>query len=67
MQDKPETPAAQPLALTLLIVFIGLNLRPFLAAPGPILPRIAEDTGFGFGALSLLTLLPMLLMVSRCS
>ena len=62
MQDKPETPAAQPLALTLLIVFIGLNLRPFLAAPGPILPRIADDTGFGFGALSLLTLLPMLLM-----
>lgn len=62
MPDKSETPAAQPLALTLLIVFIALNLRPFLAAPGPILPRIAEDTGFGLGALSLLTLLPMLLM-----
>ncbi len=62
MPDKPQTSAAQPLALVLLIVFIALNLRPFLAAPGPILPRIAEDTGLGFGALSLLTLLPMLLM-----
>lgn len=53
---------SQPAALVFLIVLIALNLRPFLAAPGPILPRIAEDTGLSYGALSLLTLLPMMLM-----
>lgn len=58
----PNAPASRPIALTFLIVVIALNLRPFLAAPGPILPQIAEDTGLGFGALSLLTLLPMMLM-----
>ncbi|MFY0311880.1 cyanate transporter [Leisingera sp. D0M16] len=49
-------------ALVVVIVLIALNLRPFLAAPGPVLPLIASDTGLGYGGLSLLTLLPMLLM-----
>ena len=53
---------ARRVALVLLIVAVALNLRPFLAAPGPILPLIARDTGLGYGALSLLTLLPMLLI-----
>ncbi|OYR14945.1 cyanate transporter [Brucella thiophenivorans] len=53
---------ASPIALIVLVVLIGLNLRPFLTAPGPILSDIASDTGMGFGALSLLTFLPMLLM-----
>ncbi|WP_421565465.1 cyanate transporter [Ochrobactrum sp. EDr1-4] len=56
--DKQET----PVALIVLVVLIGLNLRPFLTAPGPVLSYIASDTGMGFGALSLLTFLPMLLM-----
>lgn len=62
MPQTDPAPVAPNLALGLLIVGIALNLRPFLAAPGPILPRIAEETGLGYGALSLLTLLPMLLM-----
>ena len=62
MSDSTKAPAPHRAALVFLIVVIALNLRPFLAAPGPILPRIAEDTGLGYGALSLLTLLPMLLM-----
>ena len=53
---------ATPAALIVLVVLIGLNLRPFLTAPGPVLSYIASDTGMGFGALSLLTFLPMLLM-----
>ncbi|MDR6432178.1 cyanate transporter [Brucella pseudogrignonensis] len=53
---------ATPVALIVLVVLIGLNLRPFLTAPGPVLSYIASDTGMGFGALSLLTFLPMLLM-----
>lgn len=54
--------ASRPIALTILIVVIALNLRPFLAAPGPILAQIAQDTGLSYGTLSLLTLLPMMLM-----
>ena len=49
-------------ALIALVILIGLNLRPFLTAPGPVLSDIAADTGMGFGALSLLTFLPMMLM-----
>ena len=49
-------------ALLALVVLIGLNLRPFLTAPGPVLGDIAADTGMGYGGLALLTLLPMLLM-----
>jgi CP family cyanate transporter-like MFS transporter len=51
-----------PIALVALVALIGLNLRPFLTGPGPVLSDIAADTGMGFGALSLLTFLPMLLM-----
>ncbi|MBY6059383.1 cyanate transporter [Leisingera daeponensis] len=62
MQKIAEPPFRRQAALVLLIVLIALNLRSFLAAPGPILPRIAADTELSYGALSLLTLLPMLLM-----
>lgn len=53
---------AAPVALIVLVVLIGLNLRPFLTAPGPVLSDIVTDTGMGFGMLSLLTFLPMMLM-----
>ncbi|WP_274626253.1 cyanate transporter [Arvimicrobium flavum] len=48
--------------LLALIVLIGLNLRPFLTGPGPLLSLIEADTGMGFRGLAMLTLLPMLLM-----
>jgi len=54
--------APHKIVLILLIVGIALNLRPFLAAPGPILSQIASDTGMGPKLLSLLTLVPILLM-----
>ena len=62
MTSLANAPASRRAALAFLIVVIALNLRPVLAAPGPILPHIAADTGLSLGALSLLTLLPMMLM-----
>ncbi|RQU16109.1 MFS transporter [Burkholderia cenocepacia] len=44
------------------IVLVGLNLRPALAAIGPLLDMIQRATGIGDGAASLLTTIPALLM-----
>ncbi|MBU9623511.1 MFS transporter [Burkholderia multivorans] len=44
------------------IVLVGLNLRPALAAVGPLLDIIQRATGIGDGAASLLTTIPILLM-----
>ncbi|GAA5541491.1 MULTISPECIES: cyanate transporter [Brucella] len=65
MQNNPASTGGNrtaPIALVALVALIGFNLRPFLTGPGPVLSDIAADTGMGFGALSLLTFLPMLLM-----
>lgn len=52
----------QSLSLLLLIALIGLNLRPFLVSPGPLLGSIVNDTGLSYPQASMLTLLPMMLM-----
>ncbi|MGU8081210.1 MFS transporter [Burkholderia pyrrocinia] len=44
------------------IVLVGLNLRPALAAVGPLLDMIQRATGIGDGAASLMTTIPILLM-----
>ncbi|VWC18680.1 MFS transporter [Burkholderia metallica] len=44
------------------VVLVGLNLRPALAAVGPLLDMIQRATGIGDGAASLLTTIPILLM-----
>ncbi|SOY60349.1 cyanate transporter [Cupriavidus taiwanensis] len=41
---------------------IGLNLRPFLTAVGPLAPAIRGGTGLTYQGMAWLTLLPMLLM-----
>ncbi|WP_240745751.1 MULTISPECIES: cyanate transporter [Cupriavidus] len=41
---------------------IGLNLRPFLTAVGPLAPSIRSGTGLTYQGMAWLTLLPMLLM-----
>lgn len=48
--------------LLLAIVLLGLNLRPVLAALGPLLDRIQLDTGLGHVGASLLTSLPIVIM-----
>lgn len=45
-----------------LVVLVGLNLRPFLTAVGPLATRIASETRLDFQAMAWLTLLPMLMM-----
>ncbi|HDR9253065.1 MFS transporter [Burkholderia vietnamiensis] len=44
------------------IVLVGLNLRPALAAIGPLLDMIQQATGIADGVASLLTTIPILLM-----
>lgn len=51
----------QPLLL-IAIVLLGLNLRPVLAAVGPLLDRIQLDTGLEHVGASLLTSLPIVIM-----
>ncbi|MBU1330802.1 MAG: cyanate transporter [Gammaproteobacteria bacterium] len=48
--------------LLLAIVLLGLNLRPVLAAIGPLLDRIQADSGLGHIGASLLTSLPVVVM-----
>lgn len=51
----------QPLLL-IAIVLLGLNLRPVLAAIGPLLDHIQFDTGLDHVGASLLTSLPVVIM-----
>ncbi|QYY27657.1 cyanate transporter [Cupriavidus pinatubonensis] len=44
------------------VVAIGLNLRPFLTAVGPLAATIRAGTGLDYEGMAWLTLLPMLLM-----
>ena len=48
--------------LLLAIILLGLNLRPVLAAVGPLLDRIQLDTHLGHVGASLLTSLPIVIM-----
>lgn len=48
--------------LLIAIVLLGLNLRPVLAAIGPLLDRIQLDTGLDHVGASLLTSLPVVIM-----
>jgi CP family cyanate transporter-like MFS transporter len=62
MMDTTDVRRGPDWAMLALVVLIGLNLRPFLAAPAPILAEIVADTGLGYGGIAMLTLLPMFLM-----
>lgn len=44
------------------VILIGLNLRPFITAVGPLSGVIGTETGLGLTGLSLLTLIPILMM-----
>lgn len=48
--------------LLIAIILLGLNLRPVLAAIGPLLDRIQLDTGLDHVGASLLTSLPVVIM-----
>lgn len=48
--------------LLLSIIFVGLNLRPSMAAIGPLLSAIRQDIPFSFAMASMLTMMPVLAM-----
>ena len=50
------------LAALLLLVLLGLNLRPFLTSVGPVLDLVRADIGLDFRAAAMLTTLPFVLM-----
>ncbi|WP_425933668.1 MFS transporter, partial [Aeromonas rivipollensis] len=49
-------------ALLVLVVLIGINLRPFLTAIGPLAGQIDAELGLGMDRLAWVTLLPLLLI-----
>jgi CP family cyanate transporter-like MFS transporter len=57
----PRTVLGSRGALVLLML-VGLNLRPFLTSVGPVLEIVRNDTGLGFRAVAMLTTLPFVLM-----
>ncbi|UGA38603.1 hypothetical protein JOS77_01970 [Chromobacterium haemolyticum] len=59
---KQDTPVQRPLWLALSIILVGLNLRPALAAIGPLLDQLRHATGMSFSDASLLTTLPVATM-----
>ncbi|MGX5835418.1 cyanate transporter [Aeromonas piscicola] len=52
----------QALALLVLVILIGLNLRPFLTAIGPLSRNIADALALDMDTLAWLTLLPLWLI-----
>ncbi len=46
----------------MVVIALGLNLRPILTAVGPLLTEIRASTGLGFQAASWLTVLPVVCM-----
>ncbi|HAU4905114.1 TPA: CynX/NimT family MFS transporter, partial [Aeromonas hydrophila] len=59
---KARIDTRQQQALLVLVILIGLNLRPFLTAIGPLSRDIAESLGLGMDTLAWLTLLPLWLI-----
>ena len=60
MRTEDRT-ASGPLLIA-VVVLVGLNLRPFLTAIGPLAPSIRDATGLGLQSMSLFTLMPIMLM-----
>ena len=58
--------SAKVSGLIIITMLIGLNLRPALAAIGPLTSAIQTDTGMSFSAMAWLTLLPVLAMGLGC-
>ncbi len=48
--------------MLLVLVLIGINMRPLLTSVGPLLPQIQQASGMSFTLASLLTALPVIAM-----
>lgn len=60
-QRNADQPAGHT-ALLVLVILIGLNLRPFLTAIGPLSSEIGRSLSLGMDTLAWLTLLPLWLI-----
>lgn len=58
----PTTVLSTGLGGFVLLVLIGLNLRPFLTSVGPVLNAVQADTGMGHGMAAIMTTLPFVMM-----
>lgn len=58
VQTKPTT----ALWLMISVVLVALNLRPSMAAVGPLLSSIRSDVPLSFSSAALLTMLPVMAM-----
>lgn len=58
----PLSSSASPALLVAAIILLGLNLRPILAAIGPLLDSIQASTGLGNADAGLLTTVPVFAM-----
>ncbi|POT59906.1 cyanate transporter [Citrobacter amalonaticus] len=54
--------SSRPVLMLLVLVLIGLNMRPLLTSVGPLLPQLRAASGMSFAVASLLTALPMIAM-----
>lgn len=61
MRDDSKDPWHGGLWLV-FIVLVGINLRPFLTAVGPLAESIRVGTGLGYRGIAWLTMLPLLIM-----
>ncbi|WP_068977590.1 MFS transporter [Aeromonas sp. EERV15] len=59
---EPAEAHRQRFALLVLVILIGLNLRPFLTAIGPLAQAIDQRLALGMDTLAWLTLLPLWLI-----
>lgn len=48
--------------MLLVLVLVGLNMRPLLTSVGPLLPQLRDASGMSFALASLLTALPVVAM-----
>lgn len=55
---SPAPVRGEQWALLALVALIGLNLWPFLTAPGPILTDIRADTGLSYAGVAMLRMPP---------
>ncbi|WP_189532294.1 cyanate transporter [Paludibacterium paludis] len=62
MSHSPPPSRARSVKLALALILAGLNLRPAMAAIGPLLDSIRHTIPLSYSLLSLLTLLPVLAM-----
>ncbi|MGE0968822.1 cyanate transporter (plasmid) [Klebsiella sp. WOUb02] len=54
--------AAQGRLMLLVLVLIGINMRPLLTSIGPLLPQLQQASGMSFTLVSLLTAIPVVAM-----